>query len=143
MEKFIIYVFVYIAMEITILGQKFRGEIIILCMIVTAFIIGNMWCSCSGGLLEGFESGIKVTGAAIDYSMGKGVPNSWEKKAGAGEDSDSTDWSKHLESNVGGKVPLDEGELLIFAKNKFDSSCCPSTYTNSMGCVCVTPEQQA
>ena len=46
-----------------------------------------------------------------------------------------------LEDNVGGKVPLPEGELLIFAENKFDPKCCPSAYSNSSGCVCATPEQ--
>ena len=82
---------------------------------------------------EGFE-----LGSSLDYSIGDGVDSSWENKA-----------KKHynimnsLEDNVGGKVPLPEGELLIFAENKFDPKCCPSVYSNSSGCVCATPEQMS
>jgi hypothetical protein len=47
----------------------------------------------------------------------------------------------NLEQNVGGEIPLPEGELLFFAKNKFSPECCPSNYSNSSGCACATPEQ--
>ena len=65
-------------MEITILGQKLRVEILVLIMIVGAFIGINMWCSCGGGVREGFAASVNLAGAAIDYSMGKGINQSWE-----------------------------------------------------------------
>lgn len=37
--------------------------------------------------------------------------------------------------------PLKNGEMVIFAKNKFKPECCPSPYSSSTGCVCMTPEQ--
>lgn len=37
--------------------------------------------------------------------------------------------------------PLKNGEMVIFAKNKFKPECCPSPYSTSTGCVCMTPEQ--
>ena len=37
--------------------------------------------------------------------------------------------------------PLKNGELVIFAKNKSKPECCPSPYSTSTGCVCMTPEQ--
>ena len=38
-------------------------------------------------------------------------------------------------------VPPPNGELLLFAKNKFSPSCCPSSYSNSSGCACITVPQ--
>ena len=64
-------------MEITILGQKLRVELIILCMIIGGFIGVNMFCSCAGGIKEGFVAAEDLMGAAINYSMGNGVKGSW------------------------------------------------------------------
>lgn len=38
-------------------------------------------------------------------------------------------------------VPLPEGELLMFANTPFKPECCPNTYSNSMGCACMTTDQ--
>ena len=43
--------------------------------------------------------------------------------------------------NVGTPVPLPEGELFFFADNKFTPECCPSTYSDSMGCACLSQAQ--
>lgn len=43
--------------------------------------------------------------------------------------------------NVGTPVPLPEGELFFFADNKFKPECCPSTYSDSMGCACLSQAQ--
>ena len=84
---------------------------------------------------EGFE-----LGSSLDYSIGDGVDSSWENKA---ELIKPYNILRSMEDNVGGRVPLPEGELLIFAENKFDPKCCPSVYSNSSGCVCATPEQMS
>lgn len=82
---------------------------------------------------EGFE-----LGSSLSYHMGDGVPTSWENKQNL---SKPYNIMNSLEDNVGGKIPLPEGELLIFNDNKFDPKCCPSVYSNSLGCVCAAPEQ--
>ena len=64
-------------MEITILGSKLRVEIIILCMLIGAFIACNVWCTCSGGMREGFNSASRISGAALGYNMGDDVKGSW------------------------------------------------------------------
>ena len=38
-------------------------------------------------------------------------------------------------------VPLPEGQLLMFADTPFKPECCPNTYSNSMGCACMTGAQ--
>lgn len=64
--------------------------------------------------------------------------------------SDAVKYSKgmssedHLNSyqyNSGSTVPLPEGQLFFFKDTKFDSSCCPSTYTSSKGCACMSKKQ--
>lgn len=128
-------------MEIKLFGQKMRLEIIIISMLIGAFIAVNAFCSCAGGLKEGFAAGSNMVGAALDYSMGNGVSVSWEADSNDAVSGDSSTWFKHLEANKAGPVPLQEGQLFMFGDNKFDGSCCPSTYSNSMGCACLSQEQ--
>jgi hypothetical protein len=124
-------------MEITILGQTMRIELIIICIILGVFIGANAFCSCAGGVKEGFDAALDLTGAALDYTMGTGVKGSWDKPR--------TDIPRNinqsLEGNVGGPVPLPEGELFIWRENKSDPNCCPGIYSTSTGCICSSPEQ--
>jgi hypothetical protein len=126
-------------MEINILGQKLRIEIIILCMIVGGFIGVNMFCACAGGVKEGFQAGTDIMGAAINYSMGTGVKSSWENRAGA--KSGYINPYDALDANVGGDVPLPDGQLYLFYANKNSPDCCPATYSGDNGCVCASREQ--
>jgi hypothetical protein len=43
--------------------------------------------------------------------------------------------------HTGPPIPLPEGELYFFNNTKFDSECCPATYTNSKGCACISQPQ--
>lgn len=50
----------------------------------------------------------------------------------------------HLNSyqyNSGPEIPLPEGQLFFFKDTKFKPSCCPSTYTSSIGCACMSKNQ--
>jgi hypothetical protein len=38
-------------------------------------------------------------------------------------------------------VPLPDGEMLMFKNTQFSGECCPNTYSNSMGCACMTVDQ--
>ena len=38
-------------------------------------------------------------------------------------------------------IPLPEGEMLMFKNTLFSGKCCPNTYSNSMGCACMTVDQ--
>jgi hypothetical protein len=124
-------------MEIKILGQTMRIEIILLCMIIGGFISINVFCSCAGGLREGFQVGTDLIGATIGYRMGEGVNTSWDKN----KDPSSANVYNTLETNVGGQVPLPDGELYMFYNNKNSPDCCPSSYSADNGCVCASKEQ--
>lgn len=41
----------------------------------------------------------------------------------------------------GTSVPLSENEMFYFANNEFKGECCPSTYSSSTGCACMSVDQ--
>lgn len=127
-------------MVINFFGQKLSIVNLVLILIIGAIMGVALWCNCAGGLLEGFNAAKDLSGAALDYSMGKGVKNSWENTPSK-EMTSSKDWYNNFESNIGGKIPLPEGQLSMFYNNKSSPDCCPSTYSTSTGCVCATSEQ--
>jgi hypothetical protein len=86
---------------------------------------------------ENFTTG-QLSGSDLSYRMGHGLKVSWENK-NMNKKNDNVE--NTLNTNVGGQVPLPDGELFMFYKNKFDDACCPSTYTNSLGCACISKEQ--
>jgi hypothetical protein len=62
---------------------------------------------------------------AIKYSKGMGTE----------------DRLNSLQYNSGPPIPLPEGQLFFFKDTKFNPSCCPSTYTSSIGCACMSKKQ--
>jgi hypothetical protein len=46
-----------------------------------------------------------------------------------------------LQYNSGPPIPLPEGQLFFFKDTKFTPACCPSTYTSSIGCACMSKKQ--
>lgn len=109
-------------------GSSILHLILVLVTIYLVYILYKYFAN-----KEGFE-----LGSSVNYHMGDGVPTSWETKPNLIKPYNILN---SLDDNVGGRVPLPEGELLIFNENKFDPKCCPSAYSNSLGCVCATPEQ--
>ena len=72
-----------------------------------------------------------------DMQLSKWVSDAMRYSKGMGNEN-------HLNSyeyNTGPPIPLPEGELFFFKDTKFDTSCCPSTYTNSKGCACMSKKQ--
>lgn len=89
---------------------------------------------------EGFAT---LSGSPLVYQMGQGVPTSWETNQALHDAGSADNWYKSLEGNTA-PLPLDminSGKLDILGSNVFDSKCCPSSYSSSMGCACVSPEQ--
>jgi hypothetical protein len=85
-----------------------------------------------------------------DYAYYKGgennsdVSSSWINKASS--------YSKNLgyqqtaqksDMYMGTQVPLPDGELFFFQNNQFKPECCPSPYSASTGCACMSSEQIA
>ena len=126
-------------MEFKLCGLTMRVEVVLVCLILGAILGGHLFCSCSRvGLIEGMQT----IGASIDYKMGSDVSNSWTTKAVQYADKMGYADSKTKHSqHQGTAVPLPEGQMYMFADNKFKPECCPSTYSSSTGCACMTHEQ--
>lgn len=115
-------------MEVTILGNKMRVELIVLCLLVGGFISCNVFCSCAGGVREGMH----LAGAAVDEVMSSSTKNGVTSKK----------IFDKLETNtLVSSDPVPEEKMAIFSDNKFSPECCPAAYSSSNGCVCATPEQ--
>jgi hypothetical protein len=69
------------------------------------------------------------------------VAGMWVTKA----NSYASDFGYGIMNNTGSSYtaeePLKNGRMVMFAKNKFKPECCPSPYSTSTGCVCMTSEQ--
>lgn len=48
---------------------------------------------------------------------------------------------KDLETNVNKKTKSSDNPMSFFENTEFSAECCPSNYTTSSGCACMTPEQ--
>lgn len=135
-------------MEISIGSYKFRLEILILIVVVFWIMFGHMLCSCCTVNIfkEGFvggnnsASGPEFAGAkSPDWIMN---PSTWSMP--------TLSYSPGATPSAGVKaiwdrpkqpIPLPEGELDMFATTPFKPECCPNTYSNSMGCACLTVPQ--
>jgi hypothetical protein len=92
---------------------------------------------------EGFISnGVSTLGAPLDEKNNGDVASSWVSKATTyASEFGYGDINNTGTAYTGTPIPLPEGELVIFAQNKFKPECCPSPYSSSTGCACITPEQ--
>ena len=120
---------------------KVRIEVVLCIMVVFAVIVSSTWCSCAGGIKEGFTASTTLVGAAIDYCMNAGVPvTKGGFTAPKGVFGGGSPFA-NLQGNSGSPVPLPEDQLFMFYDNKSSGTCCPSTYSSSEGCVCLSEEQ--
>lgn len=127
-------------MELNILGCKVRLEIIIVCILLGWILCSYLVCSCSKITMK---EGLEMMGSPIGWRTGKGVPgDTWDTPA-LKDNTTYKSWFGKLDGNVGGEVPLPEGEMSMFYANKFDPKCCykPQQYSNSTGCACISNKQ--
>jgi len=71
------------------------------------------------------------------WNLSKWVKDALKYSKGMGNENRLDSYKYH----TGPKIPLPEGQLFFFNNTKFDSDCCPSTYTNSKGCACLSQPQ--
>ena len=129
-------------MEYKVFGMKVRVEVVVLSVIVGMVIGATMLCSCTTveSEKEGFSNNLQ--GSPLNAQM---EPNTWITKAkqysakvGNGDAGDDQN------TYTAGQVPLPQDQLFFFYDNQFKPNCCMSSqYSNSMGCACVTKEQNS
>lgn len=125
-------------MEYKLLGLTFRLEVVVLCVIIGMIIGSTMICSCSK---VSVKEGLETIGANVDYVLGSDIASSWVNKMNSMTDyTYENPWNRYNDVK-GTPVPLKDGQMFFFENNSFSSDCCPSTYTDSMGCACISREQ--
>ncbi len=87
------------------------------------------------------REGLALMGSDVNEVQNGDVAGMWVTKA----NTYASEFGYGLINNTGSAYtadePLKNGELVMFAKNKFKPECCPAPYSSSTGCVCMTPEQ--
>ena len=118
-----------------------------------------------GDLMETAKAmmGAPSTGSTATGAKNEGfTPNSRPIGYGSLQESKNDDWNfskwvkdamryakgmgneNRLDSyqyNSGPPIPLPEGEMFFFKDTKFSTQCCPGTYSNSLGCACLSQLQ--
>ena len=146
------------------IGSKkmtFRLEIVILIIIVVWILFGHLLCSCSKvSMQEGFSAISSFLTKGKEGFSGNNVAYTSQFAQFKKNDSvimDPKKWSEPTLLYSPGKrpdkgvksiwdrkpqpIPLPKGELDMFATTPFKPECCPNTYSNSMGCACMTVDQ--
>jgi len=147
-------------MELKLFGYEARVEVVVACIMIGMLAGLFMFCDCfQYSVLEGMtpndvnnkkangkKAGDKKEGFVnlsnnelnIDdsYTMGW-VQTAKQYASGMGNKNRLNTYK----DNVGTPVPLPEGELFFFTDNKFKPECCPSTYSGSTGCACLSQDQ--
>ena len=94
-----------------------------------------------GVITTGTKEGMTTLGSDVNEIQNSDVAGMWVTKA----NTYASEFGYGTLNNAGAAYtadePLKNGELVIFAKNKSKPECCPSPYSTSTGCVCMTPEQ--
>lgn len=147
-------------MELKLFGYEARVEVVVACIMIGMLAGLFMFCDCfQYSVLEGMtpndvnnkkangkKAGDKKEGFVnlsnnelnIDDSYTMGWVQTAKRYASGMGNKNRLNTYK---DNVGTPVPLPEGELFFFADNKFKPECCPSTYSGSMGCACLSQDQ--
>jgi hypothetical protein len=147
-------------MEITLFGTKlrFRLEVVVLCAVLYFVLWGHTLFSCcriDGGFpgttlgygefgREGFTPANINYGNSASASADTSIQQaySWSRPDLTVQNGKPLDAAVQAILNRAPQpIPLPEGELSMFATTPFKPECCPNTYSNSMGCACMTTGQ--
>ena len=126
-------------MEYSLLGFKFNVLNAIIFLILGFLLATLTVCACSKVSVKEAMTSFSNS-ATLDHNNNN-VKDSWINKslAYAGNMGYQTVLEKH-EQYKGTPVPL-ENTLFYFQDNEIKPECCPSTYSSSGGCPCLSTDQ--
>lgn len=87
------------------------------------------------------NEGMTAIGSDINEVQNGDIAGMWVTKANTYASEFGYGTINNTGSAYTADEPLKNGEMVLFAKNKFKPECCPAPYSSSTGCVCMTPEQ--
>ena len=86
------------------------------------------------------REGMSTMGSSVNEVQNGDLASMWVSKANSYASKFGYSESKNSATTHSAEDPLNSG-MLIFAKNKSKPECCPSPYSTSTGCICMTQEQ--
>lgn len=133
-------------MEVTIMGRTINLINVAVAAVISVVATTVLFCSCSKVSAKQAANVVKeglanLDPSAVDYNMSSGVPQP-PKTWGSYPEGSVKAWKNANAHTKGTHVPLPEGQLFMWADNKFDPTCCPSSVSASTGCVCISKEQE-
>jgi hypothetical protein len=130
-------------MNLELFGFKLSLEVLILMGIIYLVIIINTLYGCCN--TEGFVGANTNYGESSQYSLTNDKvinTNSWDMpNLTVRRGQPLSPGVANILNRPEQPIPLPEGEMLMFANTPFKPECCPNTFSNSMGCACMTVKQ--
>jgi len=127
-------------MEFKVFGIPIRLEIVLVSMVLGFILALGLLRRCSN--IEGL---MNLSPASMDYKMMSGVHDkswtAWSDVFQQGHPADSGDEILAQNKAPSPAGQLEQGQLFMWAANKFSPECCPSIYSSADGCACASPEQ--
>lgn len=122
-------------MQLSILGYKFRVEMLIAMVVISVISCMVMF----HGSIHMRKEGM----APMNAEMGQGLTNNWMAKEEAmqKEHPDSAEAKLAHDVAPAPSSLLEAGQLDILADNRFSPDCCPQIYSSSSGCACMSEQQ--
>ena len=155
-------------MNISIGSYHIRFEIAMLIIIIAFIMFGHLMCSCATVSLSEAMSNMQRIATVVTNNKGKTMVEGfaannfadgpqYAKSGSSGTIRNPDTWAaptltyssashadagvKKIMDRAAQPVPLPKGELDMFATTPFKPECCPNSYSNSMGCACMTTTQ--
>ena len=127
-------------MEFSVFGFKFNVLNAII-FLVMGFLVATLTvCSCLKKPVKETMTNL-ANAAGLDEVVGQDVNNSWSNKAlGYAGNMGYETLLQRRDGYEGTAVPL-ENTLSFFKDNEFSEECCPSSYSSSGGCACMSVDQ--
>ena len=126
-------------MNIKLLGTKFFTNTKLLMFILGIIIGSSLLSSCNQIRLESFSS---ISDNSVDNKTNNKLMDEWTNNAT--EFAETNLNQDHLIRNQtynGNNNFNKDNDLFFFTETAAKPECCPSTYSNSAGCLCASPEQ--
>ena len=143
--------------KLSILGSSISLDVLILILVIGGLIALFLFCeqwhawnkkpTILGSNIEGYTNTLTPASVqSINPRSSQQRIHGWNETAWTTDklnqkNYNSSDWYNHLEANIAGSVPLPSGQLNLMYDNKFHPKCCPSEYSSSTGCACLSVEQ--
>ena len=131
------------SMSLNLFGFKISIDFFILIGIIYLILACHTFCGCCN--VEGFVGANTNYGQSSPFSLTKkSVPNTSSWGNGSLVVTPGKPLSKSVKNILNRPkqpVPLPKGEMLMFANTPFKPECCPTAYSTSTGCACLTSDQ--